>query len=97
MINEYRYFCLKLFRKINYYVNNCKVQIWHRKKYYEIQITHFSKTDNEINKKISTALSKYELIKYLYGHGNIVFEINSSSSMTEIDKIILEITKIFYF
>jgi hypothetical protein len=32
----------------------------------------------------------------MYGHGNIVFKINSSYKIMETDKIILETTKIFY-
>jgi len=96
MKNEYKYFCLKIFRKVSYWVNSCKIQIWNKRKYYGIQITHFSTTDNEINKKISGVLSKYDLIEFMYGHGNIVFKINSSFKIMEIDKIILETTKIFY-
>ena len=46
---KYKYFCFKIFRKIDYCVNNCKAQIWNRRKYYKIQITHFSKINDEIN------------------------------------------------
>jgi hypothetical protein len=91
-----KYFCLYIFRKVSYWVNNCKIQIWNKRKYYDVQITYFSTTNNEINKIIHDTLSKYELINFMYGHGNIVFEIISSYKITEIDKIILEITKIFY-
>jgi hypothetical protein len=96
MKNGYKYFCLKIFRKVNYWINNCKIQIWDRRKYYEVQITHFSTTNNEINDKISSVLSKYDLIKFMYGHGNIVFEIDSTFEIIKINKIILEATKIFY-
>jgi hypothetical protein len=92
----YKYFCLKIFRKVIYWVNNCKIQIWNKRKYYDVQITHFSTTNNEIKKIINDTLSKYDLIDFMYGHGNIVFEINSIYKITEIDKIILETTKNFY-
>jgi hypothetical protein len=96
MRNGYKQFCLKIFHKVVYWVNNCKIQIWNRIKYYEVQITHFSVTNNEINHEISDVLSKYDLMKFMYGHGNIVFEISSSVEIIKIDKIILETTKIFY-
>jgi hypothetical protein len=95
-LNEYKYFCLKIFRKVSYWVNNCKIQIWNKISYYEVQITHFSTTNDEINKKINSVLSKYNLIKFMYGHGNIDFEMDSSFKIMNIDEIILETTKIFY-
>jgi hypothetical protein len=96
MKNQHKYICLKIFRKINFKKNNCKIQIWNRRKYYEVQITHFSITNDEINKRIKNVLEKYDLIKFIYGHRNIVFEINSSKNIMEINNIILNVTKIFY-
>ena len=92
----YKYFCLIIFRNVNYWINNCKIKIWNKGKYYDVQITHYSTTSNEINKIVSSILSKYSLIKFMYGHGSIVFAINSSYKIMEIDRIILETTKIFY-